>query len=375
MSQCRQALLYPRNNDLLFHQLRLFATQPPPRPNMYQSQYHQPNQQTQQDAQEYIYGINPVLASLSAQRRKFQKLYLNITEKGDRRKSHPKIDQIYKMAHSFGVKTKYLSKNVVMKVSKLDYIKIRKLSDIETLKDPKQGQFFLFLDQITDPQNFGSILRTAMFIGVDGIIVNQNNSCGLTPTVSKVSSGALEFIPLYSVKFLKPFIEDAQKGVQKFKIISTDIDSTGITDEQPEREIEVEVLSSDEEDSDKPIKGKKGKQLEKHSNEPVDRQEERHEKYAEKDEDDKNIDYQSDRVISIDELKLKKNENIILVLGSEGDGVSKTLSKLADHRVMIPPQLSVDQIGKYPFNLVDSLNVGVSAGLLIYHIRHLMKHQ
>jgi 21S rRNA (GM2251-2'-O)-methyltransferase len=48
-----------------------------------------------------------------------------------------------------------------------------------------------------------------MFIGVDGVIVNQKNACGLTPTVSKVSSGALEFIPLYSVRFVSQFMEEA----------------------------------------------------------------------------------------------------------------------------------------------------------------------
>ena len=68
---------------------------------------------------------------------------------------------------------------------------------------------------------------------------------------------------------------------------------------------------------------------------------------------------------------MHKDDNVILVLGSEGGGVSRTINKLANHRVMIPPQLSMEQIGKYPFNMVDSLNVGVSAGLLIYHLRHL----
>ena len=76
-------------------------------------------------------------------------------------------------------------------------------------------------------------------------------------------------------------------------------------------------------------------------------------------------------MISIDELNIDSDDNIILVLGSEGEGVSRAINKLADYRVMIPPQLSKDQIGKYPFNMVDSLNVGVSTGLLIYHIRHL----
>lgn len=76
---------------------------------------------------------------------------------------------------------------------------------------------------------------------------------------------------------------------------------------------------------------------------------------------------------AIDDLKLGRDENIILVLGSEGEGVSRSINKLADYRVMIPPQLAAEQIGKYPFNMVDSLNVGVSAGVLIYHIRHMTK--
>ena len=59
---------------------------------------------------EYLYGINPVLASLSARRRTFDKLYLSITEKGEGRRSSPKIEQIYKMASSYGLKVKYLHK-------------------------------------------------------------------------------------------------------------------------------------------------------------------------------------------------------------------------------------------------------------------------
>jgi len=88
---------------------------------------------------------------------------------------------------------------------------------------------------------------------------------------------------------------------------------------------------------------------------------------------DESTPFKANTVISIDELKLKRDDNIILVLGSEGEGVSRSINKLADYRVMIPPQLSKDHIGKYPFNMIDSLNVGVSAGVLIYHIRHLTK--
>ena len=63
-----------------------------------------------------------------------------------------------------------------------------------------------------------------MFIGVDGVIVNRENACGLTPTVSKVSSGAIEYVPLYAVKFLSHFFEDAKKPPLGFKVISTNVD-------------------------------------------------------------------------------------------------------------------------------------------------------
>lgn len=150
------------------------------------------------------------------------------------------------------------NQNVVLKCAKLDYVRLRKISDIDALQTPKKGQFYLFLDQITDPQNFGSILRTAMFIGVDGVLVNATNACGLTPTVSKVSSGALEFIPLYSIRFVKLFMQDAQKGLQNFKIVSTDIETQSDSDlKDLHVEADVDVSDSDDEKPNKKKQHKK----------------------------------------------------------------------------------------------------------------------
>ena len=59
---------------------------------------------------EYIYGINPVLAALSAKRREFDRLYLNITERQEGRESSPHIKQITKMSKNYGIKIKYMAK-------------------------------------------------------------------------------------------------------------------------------------------------------------------------------------------------------------------------------------------------------------------------
>ena len=215
-----------------------------------------------------------------------------------------------------------------------------------------EGKFYLFLDQVTDPQNFGSILRSAFFIGVDGIIVNKMNACGLTPVVSKVSSGALEFIPLYTVKFVSHFFEDAKKDPLNFKIISTalsdmgdDIEKTHELGLKPTRD---EEFSGSEDDIVE--FGDLDSELKKPEPE---------------------LDAKYKSLTPLDELTIPggKKQNIILVLGSEGEGVSRAIAKAADHQVVIPPQLRMDQLGKFPFDTIDSLNVGVTAAMVLHHIR------
>jgi len=46
-------------------------------------------------------------------------------------------------------------------------------------------------------------------------------------------------------------------------------------------------------------------------------------------------------LLALDELKIDKKENVMLVLGSEGEGVSRTIAKLADYKVVIPPNLEM----------------------------------
>jgi len=59
----------------------------------------------------------------------------------------------------------------------------------------------------------------------------------------------------------------------------------------------------------------------------------------------------------------------LLVLGAEGDGVSRTINAMASHRVIIPPMLDENMTGKYPFNMIDSLNVGACASIILHHFR------
>ncbi|WP_281883984.1 23S rRNA (guanosine(2251)-2'-O)-methyltransferase RlmB [Paenibacillus sp. YYML68] len=74
--------------------------------------------------------------------------------------------------------------------------------------------FLLILDEIEDPHNLGSILRTADCTGVHGVIIPKRRAVGLTATVSKTSAGALEYVPVARVTNLAQTIEQLkERGV------------------------------------------------------------------------------------------------------------------------------------------------------------------
>lgn len=71
---------------------------------------------------------------------------------------------------------------------------------------------FLILDQVTDPHNLGACLRTADAAGVTAVVVPKDKSASLTPTVSKVASGAAETVPLVQVTNLARAMRDLQQS-------------------------------------------------------------------------------------------------------------------------------------------------------------------
>ena len=59
---------------------------------------------------------------------------------------------------------------------------------------PDGTPFLLVLDGITDPGNFGAVLRTAECAGVTGVVLPRHRSARITPTVAKAAAGAVEHL-------------------------------------------------------------------------------------------------------------------------------------------------------------------------------------
>lgn len=79
---------------------------------------------------------------------------------------------------------------------------------------PPPPPLWVVLDQVTDPQNLGAVMRSAYFFGATGVVVASKNCAPLSPAASKASSGAMELARLVSCaslpRFLRRTREDAE---------------------------------------------------------------------------------------------------------------------------------------------------------------------
>lgn len=81
----------------------------------------------------------------------------------------------------------------------------------EAAAKKQEDPFFILLDGVEDPHNLGSIMRTADAIGAHGIIIPKRRAVGLTATVSKASTGAIEHMPVVRVTNLVQTIKDLKE--------------------------------------------------------------------------------------------------------------------------------------------------------------------
>jgi 23S rRNA (guanosine2251-2'-O)-methyltransferase len=166
---------------------------------------------------ELLYGRHAVLETLRAARRRIYRLWLE----GGSNSPPPTgiVAQIVEAAHAAGVPTRAIkgglferlaqqnahAQGVALEVGEYPYVEVDDL--LARAKQKGEPPLLLLLDHLQDPQNLGTLLRTAEAMGVHGIILPERRAAGVTAAVSNSSAGAVERIYVAQVTNLNRTID------------------------------------------------------------------------------------------------------------------------------------------------------------------------
>jgi len=156
------------------------------------------------DMAQVIYGIHPVREALKSSHIQFQKILIGT------QKPHPPLQSVLDLAIQRKVPVTFTTKktlgqmvkgglhqNVVGLVKETPYARIEEI--LSHWKKEGTKVLLLILDGIQDPQNFGSLIRTALGCGAHGIIIPKDRAVGITPVVIKTAAGAAVHLPIARV--------------------------------------------------------------------------------------------------------------------------------------------------------------------------------
>ncbi|MDM8214224.1 23S rRNA (guanosine(2251)-2'-O)-methyltransferase RlmB [Enterococcus hirae] len=190
---------------------------------------HQTRENASTAQTDFVYGNYAVEEALEQERG--NKLFIQEELSGRR------IDHLKNLAKDKKVPIQWVPKNklddlsdngvhqgVVLGVTPYKYWALEDL--LKKVKN-SDAPFLLVLDEIEDPHNFGSILRTADAGGVDGVIVPKHRASGITSVVSKASTGAVEYMPIARVTNLSQTLSILKEA--GFWIFGTDVAGTNYT--------------------------------------------------------------------------------------------------------------------------------------------------
>ena len=159
-----------------------------------------------------IFGTHAVYAALKNPNRKHQKLFISQHQREilskDIGKLIPDINELHnkEMYKMFGNETTH--QGIVLRTSKLVQ---PKLEDFINDSQSNPSDVIVMLDQVTDPNNIGSIMRSCALFNCKAIIVSNNNSPDVTATMAKAGSGAIETVNYISVVNLSRAIIQLKK--------------------------------------------------------------------------------------------------------------------------------------------------------------------
>ncbi len=154
---------------------------------------------------EVLYGTNPVREALRAARRPCRRLVLaegprpagSLAEIAGLARQHgcpvesaPR-EELFRLARSRD------HQGVILEAAAYPYADFQEV--VAAARAAGESALVLLLDRLQDPQNVGTLLRTAEAVGVQGVILPEREAVAVTPAVARASAGASEHLSIARV--------------------------------------------------------------------------------------------------------------------------------------------------------------------------------
>jgi 23S rRNA (guanosine2251-2'-O)-methyltransferase len=168
-------------------------------------------------ANEFLYGRNAVREALRARRRQLHRLIVSsgVQETGV-------VAEIVRLAEAGGVPVQRVERQlldrqlrdanhqgVILEAGPYPYVELEEC--LALAREHGQPPLLLLLDHLQDPQNIGTLLRTAEVVGAHGVALPGRRAAEITPAVVNASSGATEHLRVVLVGNLAQTIATLQK--------------------------------------------------------------------------------------------------------------------------------------------------------------------
>ena len=160
---------------------------------------------------EFIYGRNPVYETLRTKRRDVFRLQVaeGVQDKG-------RLTEIFALAAERKIAVERVARarldklsdshqGVALEVSTYPYVTMDDI--LENARARKEPLFVLLLDTLQNPQNLGTLIRTAEALGVHGVLIPTHRAAEITPAVVSASAGASEHMLVVQANLAQSIVE------------------------------------------------------------------------------------------------------------------------------------------------------------------------
>ena len=150
----------------------------------------------------FIVGQHAVIEALRNRKRKVLRVFLTEESKKNIHRKNPKINVLDGVKIYYKTKKeldKYTTKEQLMHGGYVAEIEHLNKLDLKEFIKEKKNLTFVCLDEVTDPRNIGSLIRSAASFNIDGLIVKERHFPSDSKLMYKSASGCMEHLNIFQV--------------------------------------------------------------------------------------------------------------------------------------------------------------------------------